>query len=155
MAEGRAETTIDRPADEVWAIVGDFSNVDWIPGVDSCRFVEDTDRVVSMTGMEFTERLLRCDDTRRALTYSVVGGVLELEEHEATITVNPQGSASQVTWDVITDDDMVDDLNDGYQHVLDALKATLEGRSGSVAEPSGGSERSPTPVTAGAPDTGT
>ena len=55
VAEARAETMIDRPADEVWAIVGDFSNVDWIPGVDGCRFVEDTDRVVSMTGMEFTD----------------------------------------------------------------------------------------------------
>ena len=107
---------IDRPADEVWAIVGDFSNVDWIPGVD---------------------------------------GSLELEEHEATITVNPHGSASQVTWDVITDDDRVDDLKGGYQHVLDALKATLEDRSGSVAETSGGSERSPTPVTTGATDTST
>ena len=70
---------IDRPADEVWAVVGDFTNVDWIPGVDGCRFVDETDRVVSMPGMEFTERLLRCDDARRALTYSVVGGSLQLE----------------------------------------------------------------------------
>jgi carbon monoxide dehydrogenase subunit G len=126
VAEARAETSIDRPADVVWAIVGDFTKADWIPGVDGCRFVNETDRVVSMPGMEFTERLLRCDDARRALTYRVVGGSLHLEQHEATITVTPRGSTSVVTWDVITDDNVVDGLNDGYQRVLDSLKATLE-----------------------------
>ena len=67
--------------------------------------------------------------------------------------MTPHGSASQVTWDVITDDNLVDAMNDGYQHVLDALKAMLEDRSGSVAETSSGSEQSPTPVSTGATDT--
>ena len=126
VAEARAETSIDRSADEVWAVVGDFTKADWIPGVDGCRLVDETDRVVSMPGMEFTERLLRRDDARRELTYSVVGGSLQLDRHEATITVTPHGSTSLVTWDVTTDDNVVDDLNDGYQRVLDSLKATLE-----------------------------
>lgn len=126
MGEARADVTIDRPADDVWAIVGDFTDVSWLPGADGCRFVDEHDRVVSMSDMEFTERLLRRDDVRRALTYSVVAGSLKLDHHEATITVTPSGRASLVTWDVTTDDRVVGALRDGYQRVLDALKATLE-----------------------------
>jgi hypothetical protein len=126
MGEARADVTIDRPADDVWAIVGDFTDVGWLPGADGCRFVGEHERVVSMSGMEFTERLLRRDDVRRALTYSVVAGSLKLDHHEATITVTPSGQASLVTWDVTTDDRVVGALRDGYQRVLDALKVTLE-----------------------------
>jgi hypothetical protein len=54
------------------------------------------------------------------------GPLVQLDQHQATITVTPHGSTSLVTWDVMTDDNVVDDLNDGYQRVLDSLKATLE-----------------------------
>jgi hypothetical protein len=129
MGEARAGVTIDRPADDVWAVVGDFTDVSWLPGADGCRFVDERDRVVSMAAMEFTERLLRRDDVARALTYSVVAGSLELDHHEATITVKPEGRSSLVTWDVTTDDNVVGALRDGYQRVLDALKSTLEARA--------------------------
>ena len=125
MGEARAETRIDRSADDVWAVVGDFTNVTWIPGVDGCRFVDEHERVLTMAGRELTEQLLRRDDHRRALTYRLAAG-LRLEHHEATITVTPDGNASVVTWDVTTDDNLVDALHDGYQRVLDSLGATLD-----------------------------
>jgi Polyketide cyclase / dehydrase and lipid transport len=126
MGDARAEVTIDRSPDDVWGIVGDFSDVDWIPGAEGCRVVDEHDRVVSLADMELTERLLRRDDRRRELTYTVVDGPLRLDRHEATITVTPDGSASRVTWEVTTDDDVVDALRGDYQRVLDSLKATLE-----------------------------
>ena len=126
MGEARAETTIDRNADEVWATVGDFGRLDWMPGIESCR-VEGDDRFISMFGMEITERQLRRDDAARTLTYGIVGGPVQVEKHEATITVTPQGDASHVTWDVETDDHMVEMMQGSYQGALDALKSKLEG----------------------------
>lgn len=130
MAEARAEVRIRRSADDVWNAVGDFADVSWIAGADGCRLVGEHDRVVTMGDMEFTERLLEQDDAARSVTYSVVGGSIELDHHEATITVTPDGTSAMVTWDVSTDDAMVDALRGGYQHVLDALATTLEAEAG-------------------------
>jgi carbon monoxide dehydrogenase subunit G len=126
MGEARAETTIQKPADEVWALVGSFGELDWMPGVDSCR-LEGDDRIISMFGMEITERQLRRDDAERTLTYGIVGGPVTVEKHEATITVTPAGEGSHVTWDVVTDDGMVEMMQGTYQGALDTLKANLEG----------------------------
>jgi carbon monoxide dehydrogenase subunit G len=126
MGEARAETTIQRSADDVWATIGNFGELGWMPGVDSCR-LEGDDRVLSMFGMEITERQLRRDDAGRTLTYGIVGGPVQVEKHEATITVTPQGDASQVTWEVDTDDGMVEMMHKSYQGALDALKEKLEG----------------------------
>ena len=126
MGEARAETTINKPADEVWSTIGDFGGLDWMPGIDSCR-VEGDDRILEMFGMQITERQLRRDDAGRTYTYGIVGAPVQVEKHEATITVNPQGDASHVTWDVVTDDHMVEMMHGSYQGALDALKAKLEG----------------------------
>ena len=126
MGDARAEVTIDRSAEDVWAVIGDFTDVTWIRGATGCRVVNEHVRVVTLSDVEVTERLLRRDDPRRALTYRIVAGSLELDRHEATITVTPEGGASRVTWEVATDDEVVDALNEGYQRVLDALKTTLE-----------------------------
>jgi carbon monoxide dehydrogenase subunit G len=126
MGEARAETTIQKPADEVWAVVGNFGDLGWMPGVESCR-VEGDDRILAMFGMEITERQLRRDDAKRTLTYGIVGGPVQVDKHEATITVNPAGDGSHVTWDVDTDDSMLDMMKGSYQGALDALKAKLDG----------------------------
>lgn len=126
MGEARAETTIHRDADEVWATVGNFGELGWMPGVETCR-LEGDDRIIGMFGMEITERQLRRDDAGRTLTYGIVGGPVKVEKHEATITVTPRGDDSQVTWDVVTDDAMVEMMQGTYQGALDALKARLEG----------------------------
>ena len=93
MGEARAEVVIDRPANEVWAMVGDFTDVTWMPGVEGCRLIDEDERVLSLSGADFTERLLRRDDDRRSLTYSVVAGPLPLDHHEATITVTAAGAS--------------------------------------------------------------
>src|SRR5437879_10469074 len=126
MGTARAETTIAKPADQVWGVVGNFGELTWMPGVDACR-VEGDDRIISMFGMEITERQLKRDDAGRTLTYGIVGGPVQVEKHEATITVTPQGDGSHVTWDVDTDDAMTEMMQKTYQGSLDALKGQLEG----------------------------
>ena len=91
MGKARAEIEIGRTADEVWAVVGDFSGIaGWMPGVESCH-IDGDDRVLAMMGMEITERLERRDDDERVLVYGIVGGV-PVGSHQATITVVPEGT---------------------------------------------------------------
>jgi carbon monoxide dehydrogenase subunit G len=126
MGKARAEIEIDRPADEVWAVVGDFGGIAaWMPGIESCHLDGD-DRIIKMMGMEVTERLERRDEETRELIYSIVGGVPVIN-HKATITVVPEGSKSQVTWDVDVDDEMTDMMHQVYQQSLSALKDHLSG----------------------------
>jgi len=126
MGEARSETTIDRPADEVWATVGDFGGLTWMPGVETCE-LEGEDRILGMFGMRIVERQLRRDDAQRTLTYGIVEGDMKPEVHEATITVTPQGDGAHVTWDVKTDDNMVEAMKGAYDGALAALKTKLEG----------------------------
>jgi len=126
MGTARAETTIAKPANEVWAVVGNFGEVTWMPGVQTCR-LEGKDRILGLHGMEITEREYHHDDDARTLTYGYVGGPVKLGKHEATITVTPQGDSSLVTWDVDTDDAVAERMKGTYQGALDALKGQLEG----------------------------
>lgn len=126
MAKARAEIDINRPADEVWAVVGDFGGIGgWMPGIESCH-VDGDDRVLKMMGMEVIERLERRDDEEREIVYGIVGGVPVIN-HKATITVTPQGANSHVTWDVDVDDEMTDMMHQVYQQSLGALKDHLSG----------------------------
>ena len=125
VGSARAEIDIDRPADAVWAVVGDFGGIaGWMPGVESCR-TDGDDRIIAMMGMEITERLERRYDDDRVLVYGIVGGV-PVGNHKATITVTPAGSGTRVTWDVeVEPDEMTDMMHQVYQQSLDALRQHL------------------------------
>jgi carbon monoxide dehydrogenase subunit G len=115
------------PADEVWGLLGDFGGIaDVMPGIESCRLDGD-DRIITVMGMEVTERLERRDDDGRVLVYRIVGGV-PVENHKATITVTPAGSGCHVTWDVeVEPEDMVGLLQGMYAQSLQAVKERLGG----------------------------
>ena len=122
MGKARAEIDIDRPADAVWAVVGDFGGIGgWMPGIESCH-VDGDDRFLKMMGMEIIERLERRDEDERVIVYGIVGGV-PVGNHSATITVRP-GDGSHVTWDVeVEPDEMTDMMHQVYQQSL----ASVEG----------------------------
>ena len=126
MGEARAEITIDRPADEVWAKLGNFGDLTWMPGIETCELDGD-DRILGMFGMRIVERQLARDDENRTYTYGIVEGDMKPEVHRATVTVMPAGSGSFVTWDVETDDNMVEVMQGAYAGALGALKEQLEG----------------------------
>jgi carbon monoxide dehydrogenase subunit G len=127
VGKGHAEITINKPADAVWAVAGDFGGIgDWMPGIESC-VVDGDDRILKMMGMEITERLERRDDEAREIIYGIVGGV-PVGNHKATITVIPEGDDSLVTWDVeVEPDDMTEMMQGIYQQSLQALKDHLGG----------------------------
>jgi len=127
VGKARAEIEINKPADAVWAVAGDFGGIGgWMPGIESC-VVDGDDRILKMMGMEITERLERRDDEGMEIVYGIVGGV-PVGNHKATITVVPQGSDSVVTWDVeVEPDDMTEMMQGIYQQSLQALKDHLGG----------------------------
>jgi carbon monoxide dehydrogenase subunit G len=125
MGEARAEITIDRPADDVWAVLGNFGDLMWMPGIETCELDGD-DRVLGMFGMRVVERQFARDDEGRTYTYGIVDGDMKPEVHRATVTVMPAGSGSFVTWDVETDDNMVEVMQGAYTGALGALKEKLE-----------------------------
>jgi carbon monoxide dehydrogenase subunit G len=127
VGKGHAEIKIDKPADDVWAVAGDFEGIgDWMPGIESC-VIDGDDRVLKTMGMQITERLERRDDDGKELIYGIVGGV-PVGNHKATITVIPEGNSSLVTWDVeVEPDDMTEMMQGIYQQSLQALKEHLGG----------------------------
>jgi uncharacterized membrane protein len=108
MATGTASIDIDAPADQVWAVVGDFGGIgSWMPGIESCR-VDGELRIIETMGMTISERMVSKDDTGRTLAYTIADGA-PVESHQAVITVIPRGAGAQVTWDVdATPDEMAD-----------------------------------------------
>jgi carbon monoxide dehydrogenase subunit G len=123
MTQGAVDVTVDATPDAVWAKVGDFGGVgDFFPGIESFR-LEGEDRIIGMFGMEIRERLLSRDDATRTLSYSVVEGV-PLESHTATITVEPEGDGSKVTWAYdVEPAEMAPIFGDTYKGALAAVEA--------------------------------
>jgi carbon monoxide dehydrogenase subunit G len=122
MAEGAVDVTVRAAPDEVWEKVGDFGGVgEFFPGIDSFR-LEGDDRIIGMFGMEIRERLLSRDDATRTISYSVVDGV-PIDSHRATITVEPDGEGSKVTWAYdVTPDEMAPIFGDTYKAALASLE---------------------------------
>jgi carbon monoxide dehydrogenase subunit G len=123
-----ARIDIAKPADEVWALVGEFGGLDtWMAGIDSCT-VEGDIRTIETMGMTLTEQLVGRDADARSITYSIVGEGAPVAKHEATITVLDAGDgASEVTWDVsVEPDEAVALFKDIYQGALAQVKDKLE-----------------------------
>jgi len=63
---------IDRPASEVWAVVGDPARVpEWFPGIASCEVNGDERIVVTAGGQSIPERILTLDPLQRRFQYQI------------------------------------------------------------------------------------
>jgi carbon monoxide dehydrogenase subunit G len=128
MASGKAETTIDRSPDEVWKLLREFGTLDqWMPGVESCTLDGDV-RTIGMMGIEIKEELRDLDDAARSISYSVIESPMgNLESHLATITVEPEGSGSHLTWSVdVLPDELLGLFLPVYEGSVVELKKKLE-----------------------------
>lgn len=129
----RAEVTINKPAGAVWASIGDFGNVSWIPNVTLVQLHDDI-RVFQLGGSIVRHRLVRRDDAARSYTYALAGDVTTdsgevAQVTEATISVVADGAtASTVVWSSETDDrkGSSEGLQAFFQGILDHLKKELE-----------------------------
>ena len=138
MEKRRAETVINKPANEVWARVRDFGNITWIPNHGDA-VMDGDDRTVSKPEWDFVlvQRLVNHDDEQRTYSYilpnpldfgSLLGPGRVVNVLDGTLAVTPKGdAASVVTWDVETEDFLIGGTHAEYQASLDSLKAELEG----------------------------
>lgn len=140
-----ATTTIDRPADAVWAALTDWPRAaDWMPGVDAVSTgtanpsasAVGTELVVRARGKDRTSTITALDPGRSLTLTSVQGGVTA--DYAYTVAPTPNGTAVTLTADVTTRGvwtvfgpllRAAIKRADGGQ--LDAFKQTVEGRRAS------------------------
>ncbi|MFM7224560.1 MAG: SRPBCC family protein [Actinomycetota bacterium] len=86
MATVRRYVTIDRSADDVWAVVGDPTITPrWFPGMVEAT-VDGRERViVTAAGLRIPEEIVTLDPIQRCFEYCVTAGFVR--DHRATIDV--------------------------------------------------------------------
>jgi hypothetical protein len=138
MEKRRAETVINKPADEVWARIGDFGDISWIPDAEKA-VMDGNIRTVSRESWSFElrQRLVNHDDVNHTYSYdlpeeldlsSLIGPGKIVRVLNGTLAVTPNGeTASTVTWDIETEDFLIEGPHREYQLALDSVKAELEG----------------------------
>jgi hypothetical protein len=149
MAKLRAQIRIERSADDVWAVIGDFGDLRWNPKVATLHLAGNvrTTTMVGQPDIEIDEREVGRDDAARTYSYDLSefrgNTVMELPGGHsfdlnaisghllATITVEPDGpSASNVLYDLEMDeghDATAPATLANYQACIEGLKRQLEG----------------------------
>lgn len=86
MATIRREVIIDRPADEVWAVVGDpATTYRWFPGMVSSDVDGNVRTVVTAAGLTLPEEIVTLDPILRRFQYRVTAPIIH--GHLGTIDV--------------------------------------------------------------------
>lgn len=143
---------IDAPPAKIWAVVGNFGDLNWLPGVAKTEATggntpEQGKRKITLTnGGEIEETLTKYDDAGMTLSYKmekVDVKVLPVNNYSSTISVKPiEGGKSEVEWKGafyrgFMNNDPPPELSDEaalkavtalYQGGLAALKAKVEGK---------------------------
>jgi carbon monoxide dehydrogenase subunit G len=99
MTSTRAEITISRPVDQVWAVVADGAAIaTWMPGVESCDVTGDI-RVAVLAGRRLTEKI-SVDHTQRRFTYEILdrGAPPPIEAHQGSLQVYPTDGGALVVY---------------------------------------------------------
>jgi hypothetical protein len=138
----RAEATINRPAAEIWAKIGNFTDIAWIPGSEEARATMNGDlRTVTRDawdkiGFSLSQRLTNHDNEQFTYSYvlpepvnfaKIVGRDLTAHAIDGTLKVTPlSDTSSHVTWDLETEDFLIEGAYAEYQKALDTVKASME-----------------------------
>ena len=97
MASIRRELRIDRPAEQVWPLVGDPARIhEWFPGIVTST-VETTDEGVTRTvtlatGIPLVEHVVTNDPIAHRFQYRIAGGVFS--EHLGTVDLIDLGDGT-------------------------------------------------------------
>ncbi len=141
--------TINAPPDKVWAVVGNFQDMSWLPPVETTtgqggNEIKATRTLTLKGGATVDEELYKYSAENRSLSYrinKVDVKTLPVNNYSSTIKVEPaEGGQSTVTWDGAfyrgyMNNDPPPDLNDEaaikavkglYQTGLEGLKAKIE-----------------------------
>lgn len=128
MATTRAHAYIDRPADEVWAEIGDPAAISrWFPGVKACEVSGDVRTVGTDSGAVVKERIIINDDSLRRFQYSIIE-MEPFEHHVATVDVlELDGRTTMVVYSAdVKPDQLRGSMQDSVAGAVAGLKRFLE-----------------------------
>ena len=120
--------------DAFWAVLGAFTEIDWLVGAGNYRVGEHEGRTARILGMDIpiVEFLLGCDDERRELRYGVVKNpFVPVDNYQATVTVAPSDKGCLVHFSAKFDLDEVpfeqvnEMLTAAYQMMASRIDAEL------------------------------
>jgi len=103
--------TLDATPDEVWAEIGRFDDIDWLPGVTRTELTsadattpDVSTRVLHLEGEgnpTITEQLTRWQPEKRCYSYMITQvdvAVLPVTNYASTLCVNDEGGKARVVW---------------------------------------------------------
>ena len=109
MVEAIVEADFDVPAARLWALVADFGNVDWMPGMDGARVEGDgpgMTRILPAGEKEIHERLESVDPSNRTLIYTIPKNIpFAVKDYRATMLVEEAGEGSHLRWSCVCEAD--------------------------------------------------
>ena len=97
MAMIMRSAAFNAPADELWAVIGDFHALaEWHPGVERQTAEGDLRHLDLPGGGAIVERLLGTDGLSYA--YEILSGPLPVDGYRSVLSVAPAGAGSVVVW---------------------------------------------------------
>jgi hypothetical protein len=91
----RRHVRIARPADEVWAVIGDPSRIhEWFPGIDAATVDGEVRVVTTGAGLPIPEQIVTDDQVQRRFQYRITGPMVR--EHLSTLDVLDLGDGTSV-----------------------------------------------------------
>lgn len=97
-------SVMDLPADRLWAIISNWSDVSWVLGAKSVE-IDPRDpylRKIRFEGYSVTERLVKKDDDTLTLTYQLLGGSFPVSYYRGTIQLTPgEGGKTSQTYSLL------------------------------------------------------
>lgn len=127
MATIRKHVRIERPADEVWAVISDAGSIsEWFPAIEASSADGDTRQVTLAGGMEVVEDIVTNDGELRRFQYRITGGV-PVEFHLGTIDVLEDGDGALVVYGTdVEPGEIAGLLGPALEDALGNLKIRLE-----------------------------
>jgi len=128
MATLRTHLTIDRPADQVWAVVSDAGAIStWFPMVQTSTASGEDRHCTLEGGVPLEEKIVTNDPDLRRFQYRIVGGGMPAQSHLGTIDVIEQGETSLVIYSTeITPDELAGTLGPAIEDGIRGLKQHCE-----------------------------
>ncbi|MPZ65995.1 MAG: SRPBCC family protein [Pseudonocardiaceae bacterium] len=129
MATLRTDITIERPVDEVWAVISDAGSIStWFPIVKTSSASGEDRHCELEGGIPLDEKIVTNDPQLRRFQYRIVGGRVPVDSHLGTVDVFDRGDGSSlvVYSTEVTPDEIADTLGPAIEDGVRGLKKYLE-----------------------------
>lgn len=131
MATLRSDISIDRPAEEVWAVVSDAGRIsEWFPGIQTSSADGQRRSCELQGGAPLEEEIVTNDAELRRFQYRIVGGAVPVTSHLGTVDVLALDEArSLVVYSTeITPEELAGTMGPAIEGGVRGLKDYCEGR---------------------------